>query len=270
MIAAAAATAITAAMFELPVRGEDACGDQRRLPGQRHAGGLEHHDQRTARAARSGGRSRSFRECGQRHQDRVQVLAVTAVVTAAVALLDEAERLVERDRGRVVRETWSSSLATPFARAHSTVRSSSALPIPCRRWLAATISPRSATWRLAGWTSRATDRRPTRPVGRLGHEDGRVRRPPCRAQVAPLGRHAAPLRGREQPVPRLRADLPREGDQLGRVARLCLPDLEAHSTTTPCPPRRGSPAAASVPSSSSSTPAAPPKKRFRPCQRASS
>ena len=44
MIAAAAATAITSAIDVVPLRGEHAEGDQRRLAGQRDPERLEHHD----------------------------------------------------------------------------------------------------------------------------------------------------------------------------------------------------------------------------------
>src|SRR5262245_61331846 len=65
--------------------------------------------------------------------------------------------------GSLCGKTCSSSFSTPTDAAHATAASSSAVPTPIRRCPASTISPRSATWKLAGCGSRASDRRPTIP-----------------------------------------------------------------------------------------------------------
>ena len=62
--------------------------------------------------------------------------------------------------------------------------------------------------------------------------DGRVGVTAHRAEVPPLLRDAAPLRGRQKPRALLAADLARELDESLRVTRLGRPD-PGHGTTTP-------------------------------------
>ena len=85
---------------------------------------------------------------------------------------------------------------------------------------------------LAGWTSRASESRPTIASPVLGHVDGGVGVPPDGAKIAPLLGDAPPLRRRQKPRALLAADLARELDERLRVARLRAADAD-HGTTTP-------------------------------------
>ena len=161
----------------------------------------------TARSSRSAAVRRPARpkflqsvEESIRHQDRVDVLAVAAVVLAAEALPLEAEALVEDDRRLVPREDVQLQLADPASRAQATACSRSARPMPRRRCVAATIRPRSATWRLAGFGSRASERRPTIASSVVGDIDRRVGVPLQRAQVAALVGDGAPAVRAQQPA----------------------------------------------------------------------
>ena len=87
----------------------------------------------------------------------------------------------------------------------------------------------------------------------VGDEDGGIRVPAERAQVAALLPDAAPAVRVEQPGLGLAADRGAELDERRRVLRARRADLDRHPTTMPWPPRRGSPAAASVPSGRRST-----------------
>ena len=93
----------------------------------------------------------------------------------------------------------------------------------------------------------------------LRDEDGRVRMPPQRAQVATLLGDAAPAVRVQKPAFGLAADRGGERGERRGILGLGRSDEQRHSTTIPCPPRRGSPAAASVPSARRSTAATPPK-----------
>ena len=167
----------------------------------------------------------------------------------AVALALEAERLVEADRRLVPREDVELELADARRRAPSRPpRSSSTVPIPRRRWLAATMSPRSATCRLAGCGSRESESRPTMPPVVLGDEDRRVRVAlDASSGTAARRRRSATASVREDPAPVLAADLSASATSARGIARRRRPDVD-HATTIPTPPRRGSPAARTLPS----------------------
>ena len=91
--------------------------------------------------------------------------------------------------------------------------------MPRRRWLAATIRPRSATWWLARCGSRATESRATIDAVVLGDVDGGVGMAPERPQVAPLLADAAPAVRGQKPRLRLAADRRAELDERLRRPR---------------------------------------------------
>ena len=123
---------------------------------------------------------------------------------------------------------------------------------PWRRCRRATISPRSATCRLAGCGSRAIESRPTIPSVGLGDEDRGVRvrgAPP--AGSAARRRRERQLAVGDQPALRLGADGLGELDERARRRRGSAgADRTAHVARRRrrAPPRRGSPAASSAPS----------------------
>ena len=187
-------------------------GDRARARGGR--AGLEQRQGLPRRAERRASRAAS--PSGSRRRTRRRA----AVVVAAVPLALVAAALVQRDRRLVVREDVQLELPTPAPAAQSSAareQRAPDAPAPVGR---GDHQPRSATWRLAGCGSRATDSRPTIALRRLGHEHRGVRVAPDRAQVAPLLGDAAPASVGDQPALRLGADGARERDELRRVARL--------------------------------------------------
>ena len=98
--------------------------------------------------------------------------------------------------------------------------------MPCRRWLAATIIPRSATCALAGWGSRASERRPTIWSSSSSDEDRCVGVATHGLQVPALVGDRPPRLGRQEPARRLAADRGRKGDEGRRVRRLGGPDRD--------------------------------------------
>ena len=138
--------------------------------------------------------------------------AGSAPCGALLARSRTTRRARSRARSRGRRGARASGRPPPSA--HATAWSSRARPTPRRRWLAATIRPRSATWRLAGWTSRASDSLPTmRSVRPRRTIDRRVGVTSNRTQVPPLLGDAPPRLRRQQPRALLAADLARELDE---------------------------------------------------------
>ena len=108
----------------------------------------------------------------------------------AQALALEAELLVELDRGSFQEDVQLQLADAGRARPRLRLLEQGA-PDPEAAVVAATISPRSATWRLALCGSRATEPGDDRAVV-VGDEDGGIRVPAERAQVAALLADAAP------------------------------------------------------------------------------
>ena len=182
-------------------------------------------------------------------------------MVAAVALADEAEALVERDRGLVVREDVELELrdadrARPRDRRLEQGAADPAAPVRRVHHQPEVGDVEARRVRVARERHPADDL----AVG-LGDEDGGVVGAADGAQVAPLVGDAAPLARRDQEAPGLGAHGLGEPHELVGVGRHRPPHGDAaHAcTTTPCPPRRESPAAARPPSSRTSTAAAPPK-----------
>src|SRR3954462_9852207 len=199
------------------------------------------------------------------HQDRVDVAVAAAVVLLPVALLHEAEALVQCDRRVVPGEDVQLELAHARVARPGDGRAqelgADALAAVRLRDHQAEIGDVPACRMLV-----TRDRKPADDLAVVVRDvDGSVRIAADRAQVTPFVGGVAPTIRCDEPAFRLAADGVTEVLETLRVTGLGA--THDHSTTTPAPPRRGSPAAASSPSSSV-TAAAPPKKRLRLRQRA--